>query len=79
MGGLEMIVEEIKVSQTQNHIIKKLIDLAGFNTVTNQFCVILTDKKNPNADKYSDLTFKTLYEAAKAIEPYICNQFRFVA
>ena len=57
----------------------QLIDLAGFKTEIYNRYISLIDKESRDADKYSDLTFESLYEAIRAVEPYLKNQFKFVA
>jgi hypothetical protein len=72
-------IQEINISELETYKLCQLIDLAGFKTIIGKSYIRLEDKKNTNADKYSDLTFRTIVEAARAIQPYIVNQFKIVA
>lgn len=62
---------ELNYNDLKSYEIKRLIDLAGFNTITNEKSITLIDKSYPNADKYVDLSFRNLKEAVKTISPYL--------
>ena len=72
-------IQTINISHLETYKLCQLIDLAGFKTIIGKSYIRLEDKNNTNADKYSDLTFKTLIEAARAVQPYIMNKFKLVA
>lgn len=76
-------VEIINIKQEKAKRLIDIISTAGFNTKFITVCertyIRLEDKNNTNADEYSDLTFRTLIEAVKAIQPYIINSFKLVA
>ena len=61
----------INYNEVQGYKIKQLIDLAGFNTITNNNSITLVDKSHPNADNYADLRFRDLKEAVAVINPYL--------
>jgi hypothetical protein len=71
-------VKVIKLSELKADDLKQFIDVAGFNTINSNHGFDLVDKKNPNADIYADLRFRTLFEAFRAVQTYITG-FRFVA
>lgn len=62
---------ELNYNDLKSYEIKQLIDLAGFNTITNEKSITLIDKSYPDADKYADLNFRDLREAVKVISPYL--------
>jgi hypothetical protein len=72
-------IQEVSISTLETYKLCQLIDLAGFKTIIGRSYIRLEDKNNTNADKYSDLTFNTLIEATRAVQPYIVNQFKIVA
>ena len=72
-------IKEINISELETYKMYQLIDLAGFKAIIGRCYIRLEDKNNTNADEYSDLTFRTLIEAVKAIQPYIINSFKLVA
>lgn len=59
--------------------LKQILALAGFKVEINKRYVQLIDNDSSNADNYSDLTFKSLYDAVKVVGCYLNNQFKFVA
>ena len=70
----------INFDETQSYKIKQLIDIAGFNSITDKHGITLIDKNKPDADKYADLRFRTLREAIRAIQPYlIAMQYQVIA
>lgn len=71
-------VKTINIKQINENNLCRLIDIAGFKTIFNKNKVTLIDKLNPNSEEYSDLEFKDIYEATKAISPYINKLFRLV-
>lgn len=73
----DIIVIDIK--QLRDGKLVQLLDLAGFGVVMKDRSVALIDKKSEDACKYSDLEFKSLYDAVIAVEPYLRNEFRIVA
>lgn len=75
MGGI--ITVDIKLLKDDK--LKQILALAGFKVVINQRYVQLVDNNSSNADNYSDLTFKSLSDAVKAVGCYLNNQFKFVA
>jgi stress-induced morphogen len=76
-------IEEVRLTDLDTDRICKLIKKAGFNPkriqIGDKSYIHLEDKNNTNADKYSELTFRTFIEAARAIQPYIMNKFKLVA
>lgn len=72
-------VIEINIKQLRDGKLVQLLDLAGFGVVIKARYVELIDKKSEDACKYSDLVFKSLYEAVMAVEPYLRNNYRIVA
>jgi hypothetical protein len=70
---------EVRLRDQQQYKLCQLIDLAGFTTIINKQNVTLIDKTNRNADQYSDLCFKTLFEAIQAVAPYLKSKYKFIA
>ena len=71
-------IQEIKLNEVETYKIYQLIDLAGFKAITGKRNITLVDKKVPNADKYSDLTFNSPIEALRAVGVYISNSFKII-
>jgi hypothetical protein len=72
-------IQEVSISKIERYVIYDLIESAGFRVVSTNNAVTLEDTTSREADKYSDLTFKSLVEAVFAIAPYICNQIKLTA
>jgi hypothetical protein len=77
--GNGLMVRVINLTETPQYRLCQIIDLAGFKTDIKSSGIRLYDKKNPKADEYSSLEFKSLFEAIRAVEPYIKDRFKFVA
>lgn len=73
------MVQIININELPQYKICQLIDIAGFTVDFKSSYIRLYDKRNPKADKYSSLEFRTLFEAIRAIEPYIKDKYKFVA
>lgn len=74
-----MEVQTINITSLPQYKLCQLIDLAGFNVDIGRLCIRLYDKINPKADKYSELEFKSIIEAVKAVQPYVKDRYKFVA
>lgn len=72
-------VQIIDLRHQEKYKICQIIAKAGFKTIIKDHYVQLEDTTSKDADKYSDLTFKSLIEAAKAIQPYVANKYLLIA
>lgn len=62
---------EVKLKETSDFKIRNILELAGFKSKVADGYVTLTDIKSPNADKYANLSFRSLTEAVRAVHEYI--------